>query len=598
MKQILSFFKRFNPRIFLSTATEVGRRFPLPWLLSLAMAVLISYIIHHDGKASHNEELFWLGCVLFLGIPLLVAMELAAGRWQVVKSGCVNRLLFQSAGILLLVFFYYKEIPSPFAEPESADWLQWYIPTFFTFLLLVICLSYIGKPARANRFWVYCMELFLALIISGLFSAVLNGGLSAIMFASNTLFDLELSEKVYAYSALFSALPFFTFVLLSRFPEKLDEPGEPALLVKPLEILLLYVVWPLLLVYSIILLLYGGKILIDGEMPRGIVWGLVGWFTGMGLVASFFSWPHPIGHRFSRWFFQLTPLVLVLQWVAILERVDAYGLTIFRVYAVAASLFVTLAVLYFALYRKAEWVVAGTGLALLLVAVSYGPLSASSLAFKSQFHRLETVLKEQGALKSNNEWDWDVLRNAPDTVKEDIVEKTTYLMTQHFIQFSESPSVHPFDPVFFQKLSSWDRNNEAERILRNKLKIQPRAVQSDQRRFSMNEYASSAKILRPSRVHQFQWNSSNVFTHSSGQLESISVEFDQKMYRIPREGWQKAQEKILQSRDNSWESPVVVNAYDGENRAEIQITRAVFYKTKEWHLKSLEGYLVVPLSKP
>ena len=122
------------------------------------------------------------------------------------------------------------------------------------------------------------MRLFTQAVVAVLFSAVLFMGLAAITAAVDYLFSLDLSHRVYLHTWFVMAGTVAPFLFMAGIPE----PGEiipTGDYPKVLSNLIVYVVTPVLTVYTFILYLYFAKILITWQWPVGLVGHLVLWYA-------------------------------------------------------------------------------------------------------------------------------------------------------------------------------------------------------------------------------------------------------------------------------------------------------------------------------
>src|SRR5690606_15929395 len=129
---------------------------------------------------------------------------------------------------------------------------------------------------------------------------------------------------------------------------------------KGLKIFTQYVLIPLMTIYLAILLVYEVKILVEWEMPKGIVATLILGYAVFGMLSLLLVWPirNDDGNRWVRFFsksFYLTmmPLIVVLA-LAVYQRVSHYGFTEERYILMVLTIWLVAITAYFLYFRKAD----------------------------------------------------------------------------------------------------------------------------------------------------------------------------------------------------------------------------------------------------
>jgi hypothetical protein len=223
-----------------------------------------------------------------------------------------------------------------------------------------------------------------------------------------------IKDKHYADTAILVWALFAPFHFFSGIPNVREVP-KPADSPKTLRFLLQWILIPLLWVYTAILYVYSGKILIEQVWPRGIVSSLILAYACIGLFVWFLSYPSRDDNRFSaihyRWFsWTALPLFIVL-FAAIGLRVGDYGLTEPRWFVIILSSWCAAATLFLSirsLFRKRD--PERTGFRVLLLPLSLavvalssviGPLSAFNLSIDSQNRQLLAIFSKNGMISGN-----------------------------------------------------------------------------------------------------------------------------------------------------------------------------------------------------
>ena len=206
------------------------------------------------------------------------------------------------------------------------------IPTFILSHLLVSFIAFLGVK-REMYFWQFNKNLFINIFLTAIFTGVLVGGVELAILAIDQLFDFNFDGEYYRKTFILLAIFGSCFIFL-LFNEKglqdLEKDGSYPLILK---FFTQYILIPLLFIYVVILYFYGGKILINWELPRGWVSYLVLAYSVVGILglllvhplkdASTKSWVHMFSKIF---YYTLIPLIALL-FTAIFTRILAYGYT-------------------------------------------------------------------------------------------------------------------------------------------------------------------------------------------------------------------------------------------------------------------------------
>ena len=277
------------------------------------------------------------------------------------------------------------------------------------------------------------------LLAAGFYTLALYIGLALAIAAVDTLFDLEMSEDIYAHVfgwLAFALGPWIALAGLPYFVRPMDERSE---VMGVLRRIAGWLIPPLLVVYIGILYAYAVRIGVTGELPKNLVSPLVlaaGVLTALALILF-----HPTpGKGVASRVLRLTPVLYLplaaLGLYAVSLRIGQYGWTEFRYLRVGALVALTLlsigAVVELIKGRRfsIHYVPLVGGVLLLFSAI--GPWGASAVARKSQQARLNEALAEAGLLQG----DVVVLsdmgeRTVPNDVYEQVGATARYLV-MHF----------------------------------------------------------------------------------------------------------------------------------------------------------------------
>lgn len=371
-------------------ATGVLRRFP--WTMAVACAAAAAAISMVHGNDA--ESAARLAMVAMLGIPLGVALTLWAEEHA--RSALWSHVL-NAAGVVLLAGFYFA-----WPGPEQKHELIRYAQLSAALHLAVACAPFLGI-AETGAFWQYNRRLFLGFLRAAIFSVVLYLGLAIALVALDRLFGADVPYEAYGDLLAVTALVFNTWIFLATVPRGLSRLADDAEYPKVLKVFSQYILTPLVFVYLVILLAYLVKILVGGEWPSG--W--IGWLVTSVAVAGLlgFLLVHPLRDDegegwirvYARWLFiGLIPAAVVLL-VAFGKRILPYGLTEPRVLGVLLGCWLLAMALVYTVRSSTGIKLIPVSLVMLLLAVLYGPVSATRLSVGSQQNRLSHLAGDASA---------------------------------------------------------------------------------------------------------------------------------------------------------------------------------------------------------
>src|SRR5690606_19950461 len=175
------------------------------------------------------------------------------------------------------------------------------------------------------------------------------------------------------------AVGFNTLFFLAGVPAAFDATPSAEPYPKGLKIFTQYVLIPLMTIYLAILLVYEIKILVEWEMPKGIVATLILGYAVFGMLSLLLIWPTrgDDGNRWVRLFsrsFYLTMLpLIVLLALAVYQRVSHYGFTEERYILMVLTIWLAAITAYFLSSQKDDIRLIPVSLAALALLSTFGP---------------------------------------------------------------------------------------------------------------------------------------------------------------------------------------------------------------------------------
>lgn len=334
----------------LSKAGSVFQNYAFVLLMALLAAISMTLLIDGDSLKEESLNVYTRFIIVsLLGISLLFSLHILAERIG-------KKIILSLIGILFLVVFY--EFFLPHHNSDFTDVHRVLIAV--SFILSHLLVSFIGFLGKNNEpsFWQFNKNLFINVVLTGIFTAVLVGGIMLAITAVNQLFDLNLDQKIFPKTFFFLAIFGSCFIFLLFNEDGLKFLEKDGSYPEILKFFVQFVLIPLLMIYAVILYFYGGKILIKWDLPRGWVSYLILAYSLVGILALLLVFPlKEISAKswvkgFSKiFYFALLPL-LVLLFVAIFTRILEYGFTENRYYVLLLAIWLTLIVLYFSFWKK------------------------------------------------------------------------------------------------------------------------------------------------------------------------------------------------------------------------------------------------------
>lgn len=368
-------------------------RFPMTLLVTMAFVIVSIVLIHADYNADYTETLERMLMAITLAVPLTACAKLISER---LKQNQVQTLVVQFAA-LTIAGIYYWLMPEDINEYFVMRFMALWMILFFGFLMAPYFYKRLGLAQ-------YILHLAGKFFLTSLFSVVLFGGLSMMVFTIEALFNVNWWDEVYIDLFFIIAGTFGMTHFLGCIPE-IETQLTRENYSKIFKSLFLYILLPIVSVYTVILYAYFIKILIGFKLPEGIIGNLVLWYALVSVGTLFFvrdlrdevKWLE----KFMKVYIPLMTVPLGMLFLAIFIRIDAYGLTMPRYFVVALGVFsvVNLIIMWF---KKTDTAVVNMVVLMTMIGITFfGTLSGYQLTLADQTHRLETLLENQNMLDAD-----------------------------------------------------------------------------------------------------------------------------------------------------------------------------------------------------
>jgi len=336
--------------------------------------------------------LFQVVFAAIFAFPLLTGLAITAEKMKWIKSASLGSQL----AALILAAVYALTVPQDLIGAPGIHAIRLVMLTT-GWILFAFSVPYFGHESQLG-YWNFCKTLVMRILTAYLYTFVLWAGLAIALAALDNLFGVNIPGKRYGELWVLISGVFTTWFFLAGVPEDYASLDTQQEYPKGLKILSQYILFPLVLIYLVILYAYLGKILLAWDWPQGWVSKLILGFIGTGL--STFLLLHPIRERTeniwiriaSRWFYVIIIPLIIMLFFAVWRRVTEYGFTEGRHLAIALGIWLCVLVPYFIISKKKKIIFIPTSLGIAVFLVSFGPWGAFAVSENSQVTRLEELL--------------------------------------------------------------------------------------------------------------------------------------------------------------------------------------------------------------
>lgn len=400
-----------------------GERYPLAILFLLIAAILNMVMIQNNWD---HFSTFYFVCMIGAALAV-VAQQI----YETFFKTRLERTLLLTAAILLTIGYYFAV--------HQPDYFNIEISTksaVFVFALLIFFI-WIPSAKKDVSFHESFMASFKAFFTALLFAVVLTIGIEAIIFAMDQLI-VEVNAKIYAHvlNIVFTLFtPIFFLSLIPLYPRRNTELSKAQQekfsravhCPKMVHILISYIIIPLTMIYTIILLIYvllniTGDFWNDNLLePMLISYAII--VILVYFLAS--SLDNPVVTVFKSIFPKILIPIVLFQTIASILKIGETGVTNGRYYVIMFGIFALIAGIIFSFFpmKKHGWV--AMFLIVFAIVSITPPVDAFSVSRANQIALLKDTLTEN-----------DMLEDGDITPNEDVSEKDqkTITMTVSYLE--------------------------------------------------------------------------------------------------------------------------------------------------------------------
>lgn len=370
----------------LSNTKYSFKRFPLTLIISFLLVAFL--IILNENIGDNHELMSKISLITGLGIPVSILIQLID---EVYLKNIGGKIISYLVGGGFLLFYYFIFL-SNLNSVASARYVG-------VAIFLILACTYIQRIKNKYNYEKYILAILNGGAITGIYSIVLYLGIVFIVFSVQELFEVRMIYSIYYYIFLIVTFIFAVSMFLSKYP-KVDfkDIGYP----KAFKVLLLYIIIPLVSIYTLILYIYFLKIMITWEWPSGLVSHLVIWYSTISVFVIFFIIPileeNNIAKSFRKYFPIFNIPVLAMMFLSIGQRIVQYGFTENRYYILLLGIWILTTMIHYLTRKPKSSTFILISLSAFILISTFGPLSSFNIAIRSQNNRLNALLDKNNIL--------------------------------------------------------------------------------------------------------------------------------------------------------------------------------------------------------
>ncbi|MDI9338869.1 MAG: DUF4153 domain-containing protein [Alphaproteobacteria bacterium] len=368
-------------------------------VIFFAILLSITAIYTIENENTFHNMVPWVNVILVVAfcIPLFIGLFMFL---KYKTNDNAKNSVFFLLGLVLATNLYFS-LPMHESEITFSPYIRFAI--FFLVCHLWVVVAPIFYCKNDLDLWNYNKVLLINFIFSVIVSFIISSGLNFGLIATKLLLDFNYNPKLHAELVIVVFSIMNTLLFLSKIPEKFFNEGNTPLVSKGFYNVFRFVLMPLLGLYVLILVAYIFKIMIEWQLPQGIVAYLILGISIFGIICFLLVYPFVLENDYQwikkvqkYYYILLLPLILLL-FIAIQLRINQYGITINRyiIFALGVWLFMVVcaALLKWRLIKMIP-----VSFMIISVLSCIGPWGMFTLSEVSQVKRLQTILESSNML--------------------------------------------------------------------------------------------------------------------------------------------------------------------------------------------------------
>ena len=381
-----------NVKKFLLHFKSGFERFPITIILAFLHFITGIYIA--EVRSFQSDEFVEVNLLLFGSVFITAMFEMLYEKYFYKKNRWLVRGIYSviTFAVSIIVFVEYL---------RTNDYYNIYYFTLIPIsIVLFLLIPILKKKENKEK---YLQSVFSNFVITGIFVAVLWIGIEIILTTVNYLFfnsgdSLFFRLTTYSFwfiTEVFGASLFLS--LLKKPNDNLENYEFPFIF----NLLIKFVIIPLIIIYTGVLYIYMAKVIISMHLPKGLISHLVLWYTAfsvfMMILITPFTQKDKFFENFKKYFSYFSIPLIFASLFAVFQRTYQYGITENRYYVLISIFWLLFCMI---LYIR-NMNVTGVFISLIICFIIsvYTPLSAKNVSNFSQSQRLKRMLVKYGALK-------------------------------------------------------------------------------------------------------------------------------------------------------------------------------------------------------
>lgn len=512
-------------------AVKALETFPAAIISAFAFAVVTMIRINLEWPQQEPYN-FLFNCLHWsfaLGaIASLALITIAQSRYKSKRAFLTANLIgLAIAAIAFLILYFFGELHTE--NPETRYSVISNLAAarvgaaiLISFLIFIITAGYPKDQSDfARSFFMTHKAFFIAL----LYGIVIMAGTSGVAGAVQALLYHEMSEKVYMYIATLTGFLAFT-IYLGYFPDfrkGMTDPHREIAQKQPrfIEILFVYIMIPIMLALTIVLLLWAGRTIMTGTWPA---------FSRLAGIATAYSfgglWLHIMvtHHRsglaifYRRVYPFAALLILAFEAGALVSQLSEYGLKFVEysfalVWAVAAASAILLIILKM---KSHPFIIALTCAAAIFAVLPM--IGYHALPVASQVDRLEKLLIEEKMLENN--------RIIPAAVEPELAVRESITDSIYYIVYAENPKLPEWFDTELTAVSNTD-------VFKEKLGFMPVWPQPEDGYKGGTGYLGTSLYLNPQPIDISGYNwGINLQEYGVKEVKTVKMQGEKGEYGL------------------------------------------------------------------
>ncbi len=384
-------------RSFFAQWINAIKTFPIAHLVLISITSFLIYTISFQNSYPYRtpDELMRIIIACIFTLPLTVIPALTTYITQKWEPWNKKDFFLSLVGIVIWVL-YYSFLPIDFNDAITTQQITtiWWL--FLAWAVPFFCIAYATRHndifTRTRR------KAYKLSILFGLLGWwIIRAWISACIASLDYLFGVTINSNMYEYIGSVAMVLIAWSIWLIHLLQQQLHTHIPEYS-RSMRIFGHYIFLPLTLLYAIILLSYGVKILITGLWPQGTVVYMVIGYVLFGLATRYSTYPAlpnrwvARAHNILFITFALTSLLMIK---AIRLRISQYGITIDRYFVCMIIIgIILMSILALLLPKYRHFITISTLMVLGVISIYGWPLSAKNIATNSQKKILtQTLIK-------------------------------------------------------------------------------------------------------------------------------------------------------------------------------------------------------------